>query len=514
MNIDNYTTDEMLAILGLDESASSDDIVNSTNAFMEQFSQEGKSDWVDFFQDMQDALLEDKQTDDWIQYQTLPQKDETQQSKSTDRMEKVDVYGNDHMPMNRQQLGVNNVVDVPVVQDSLNPNLKNITNRHIVIDSQFRQSSGGTESASTDFTLDLSDPLTDVLSLRFYSIQVPYTWYTIDSAYGNTCLWVTNSDETYQVSLEEGNYIPSTFCAALNAAFVATGFYLVETEGTTDIATFNTSNGKITLNLEGWTDPGGHPIITFDSESESNTDYAYFTFFDVTGEKSCFETGSCSAATNHTFDNTLGWVMGFRLPREPILAGGNTPESVLNLYGTKYFILVLDDYNQNHINNGLVTITELSKTLPLPSYYTSSQPYVCNGISNSSALVNLSKDKVDFSVVQVPQVVPSAPRTLTQAQIYTINEILKNRSKTTTFRSKAPTNSDTFAIIPLKYNGLVTGQLYTELSGQFQDNKRIYFGPVDIDRIRIRLLDDKGNVVNLHGADWCICLISENLYQY
>ena len=42
--------------------------------------------------------------------------------------------------------------------------------------------------------------------------------------------------------------------------------------------------------------------------------------------------------------------------------------SLLNLNGTKYFILVLDDYNQNHINNGLITITELSKTLPLPSY--------------------------------------------------------------------------------------------------------------------------------------------------
>ena len=40
---------------------------------------------------------------------------------------------------------------------------------------------------------------------------------------------------------------------------------------------------------------------------------------------------------------------------------------------------------------------------------------------------------------------------------------------------------------------MTTGQLYTEISGQFQDNKRIYFGPVDIDRLRIQLLDDRGN---------------------
>jgi hypothetical protein len=61
---------------------------------------------------------------------------------------------------------------------------------------------------------------------------------------------------------------------------------------------------------------------------------------------------------------------------------------------------------------------------------------------------------------------------------------------------------------------MTTGQLYVETSGQFQDNKRNYFGPVNIDRLRIRLLDDRGNVVDLHGADWSITLISDNLYQY
>jgi hypothetical protein len=133
---------------------------------------------------------------------------------------------------------------------------------------------------------------------------------------------------------------------------------------------------------------------------------------------------------------------------------------------------------------------------------------------NPSNLFNTLQDKVDFGTGNIQQLLPSAPRTLTQAQIYTINEIIKNRSKTISFRSKAPTNSDTFAIIPIKYNSLTTGQLYTELSGQFQDNKRIYFGPVDIDRLRVTLFDDKGNIVDLHGADWSITLISENLYQY
>ena len=450
--------------------------------------------------------------------------------------------------MNREQLGVNNNYEVPVVQDSLNPNLKNITTRFINLDSQFRQASGGTESMSTDFTLDLSDPLTDVLSLRLYSIQIPYTWYVIDYIYGNTCFWVTNVGNTFKIFMEPGNYTPTEFCNTLDAGFLFSGFTNT-TIPSPPITTYNSKNGKVTLNLDTWIDPSGNSIVSIVQYEDTfyATSDAYFTFFDITGSKSCYdnETQSYPCASSnqfHTFDGTLGWLMGFRLPIQPVFKNGNTPFGVLNLYGTKYFILVLDDYNQNHINNGLVTITELSKSLALPSYYNKSQPYVCNnnGISSElnldiDALGNLSnikpgeasalgvnpntflnslQDKIDVGISKIPTILPSAPRTLTQAQLYTINEIIKNRSRTISFRSKAPTNSDTFAIIPIKYGSMSTGQLYTELSGQFQDNKRIYFGPVDIDRLHLKLLDDRGNVVDLHGADWCITLISENLYQY
>jgi hypothetical protein len=486
----------------------------------------------------------EKQTEEWYKFQALPQDNPIQKDKITDRIQKIDVYDNNHVPMNREQLGVSNNFQVPVAQDTLNPNLRNITKRFINLDSQFRQASGGSESISTNYTLDLSDPLINVLSLYLYSIQIPYTWYTIDYVYGNTCFWITNSGNTFKIFIEPGNYSSSQFCSALNNAF--TGF--THPGPIPDIAVYIPTNGKIKLNLDGWTDPSGNIIKTITQYSEtfnSQTD-AYFTFFDITGSKSCYELGTypCagSSVQGHTFDGTLGWLMGFRLPLQPIFSGGNTPQGILNLYGTKYFILVLDDYNQNHINNGLITITELSKSLPLPSYYTGSQPYICTpnitnlpSILDTDAVGNLSnitpaqaaalgvnpdnlfnslQDKVDFGTGSIEQILPSAPRTLTQAQIYTINEIIKNRNKTISFRSKAPTNSDTFAIIPIKYGSMSTGQLYTEVSGQFQDNERIYFGPVDIDRLRITLLDDRGNVVDLHGADWSITLISENLYQY
>ena len=83
-------------------------------------------------------------------------------------------------------------------------------------------------------------------------------------------------------------------------------------------------------------------------------------------------------------------------------------------------------------------------------------------------------------------------------------------------RPKAPTSSDIMAIIPLKGGGasIPTGTLLAEFSGSLQDNVRTYFGPVNIDRMAVKLLDDKGNVLNLNGCDWCFTLIATCLYQY
>ena len=109
-------------------------------------------------------------------------------------------------------------------------------------------------------------------------------------------------------------------------------------------------------------------------------------------------------------------------------------------------------------------------------------------------------------------VLPSAPRTLTQAQIYTINEVMKHKNRTN-YYSNSPNESDILAVIPLKHNGLTIGDRIVETSGQLQDNKREYNGPVDLDRIGVKLMDDTGFIVDLNGSDWTLTLIYEYIYQ-
>jgi hypothetical protein len=376
-----------------------------------------------------------------------------------------------------------NSYTIPIKKDILNPNLKNVVTRLIHLDSQFRQSTAGGGSA-TDYTLDLSDPLKNVLSLRLYSIQIPFSWYIVDPAYNNHTFWFTFTDQSNrQVIMDAGNYTPTTFVDALNMSILAV---VPDISGVP--VSYSQSTGKLTFTLQTITGPAIETIVFFDFEG--------------------------NLVTAPYVNSTLGWLMGFR--ESTVTVGTkNVSDGVLDLYGTKNLLLVIDDYNQNHVNNGLVSITETSNTLSLPSYYRPDLPFTVQPpINEYNTNIGDFGDSAFRTFKQLPIMQPTSPRILTQSQIYTVNEIMKNRERTMTYRMRAPTSPDIFAMIPMKHGGMKIGDVYVEFGSSLQTNMRVYFGPVNIERIRIRLLDDKGNIINLNGIDWSVTLISENLYQY
>lgn len=530
-NVNNYTIDDLLSILKLDYNTfDKDTLLERTNRYINLFEKKNNYVMVQFFKDIQEKLyyyLEENtnemdeqerkmrsQTDLWYGNQALEQRNRTQRDKITDRTQKIDVYENEHVPMNREQLGVSNNVVLPVAQDVLNPNLKNVTNRFIILDSQYRQ----TGTQSTDYTLDLSDHLNDVLSVRLYSFQIPMTWYTIDEAYNNTCFWIQNGTYNIPITIISGNYNPDNLVSSINQSMLNIGFYNIDPNVTWGPVSYNSINGKITIQLKGVAYNGKDPMNPEQDISFNLDENSFIIFFDYTANLMC--NNNC-INQNYYINQTLGWVMGYRLPyiSVDVSGTGNIAPCVLDLIGTRYLILIIDDFNQNHLNNGLVSITEMSKTLKLPSYYTPDLPYNCPnvGINLQKNITNTDSgivlmERLNTNYIPTPNILPTSPRVLTQSQIYTINEIMKNNDQNTNYRAKAPTNSDVFALIPVKPNSF--GSLYVEFSGSLQDFKRNYFGPVNIDRLKVTLLDDKGNILNLNGSEWTITLISENLYQY
>ena len=473
-NADNYNRNELLSILELPPFASLDNILGAINPYILKYTSEKNGPFLSFFVRAREILINSTTSGVTmansisvdLTHQTLQ---DTEDKVHTDTSERV-------------QNESGNAFGIPIKQDVLNPNLKNVVTRLIHLDSQFRQST--VAGSSTDYTLDLSDPLKNVLSLRLYSIQIPFSWYIIDTQYNNNVFWVTTATpHTIQIIMPSGNYTPTTFVASLNATIRAA---ITDISGTP--VSYSESTGKLTLTM-----------------STTTTSIESILFFDF---------NEVYLTAPHV-NSTLGWLMGFRSAVVQVDLSGNVADGVLDLYGTKNLLFVLDDYNQNHVNNGLVSITETSKTLHLPSYYRPDLPFSVMPPANT-----FNNDITDYggsamrTFRSVPIMKPSAPRLLTQSQIYTVNEIMKSREQTMTYRTRAPTSPDIFAMIPVKHGGMKIGDVYVEFGSSLQTNMRVYFGPVNIERMRIRLMDDKGNIVNLNGMDWSVTLISENLYQY
>jgi len=535
-DINNYSLSDILTILGLDDQPTREEVIQKSDEYIKKYKNSNPL-ISNFFMDSKKYLLDyltpnkvtmdniyspiENQNLQWWNRENLQQNNPIQNEKITDREQKIKVFGNDHVPMNREQLGINNNFSIGVAQDTLNPNLTNITTRFINLDSQFRQFSAGYETSNTDYTLDLSEPLSNVLSLKLYSIQIPHSWYTYDDSYGNTCFWIlfdpNDINIFFKITLPSGNYSATDIASYLNLNinnFSSPSFVWNTPPSDNYPVSYNSNSGKITIDI-------------FDAEytnPETNITYkinknTIILFFDI---NSYFHSNQfCFQQQQHKINKTFGWYLGYRLPQIYVKEGGNTAIAVINTYGPKYLLLIIDDFNQNHINNGLVTITEISTNIKLPSYYDPTTSVTCIEPNLSqyqnSPNATLLMDKTNISYKKIPQVVPTYPRILTQAQIYSINQIQKNNESNTSLRSKAPTNSNIFALLPIKMNKSEfssTGTLYTEFTGSLQENKRIYFGPVNLVRMRVTIIDDMGNIVNLNGADWNVTLISEILYQY
>ena len=222
------------------------------------------------------------------------------------------------------------------------------------------------------------------------------------------------------------------------------------------------------------------------------------SFYDPFSFVKCY--AGATSVQNTTWDSTLGWILGFRLYTGYLLSNyitdttsnkaviiGDTATTT-SLYN--YFLVVLDDYTQSHLNDGLVTLTNQENNIPLPSYAARSNVQ-CVTATNSQSNGNQ----------------------LTNNQLYSVNQILKSREPVQKNYSLGPFIQDIFGLIPMKVTGLANGSSYIEFGGTLQNQERTYFGPVNIHRMTIQLITDRGDLVDLNGSNWSFSLICEQLYS-
>ena len=452
LDVNNYTIEELFLVLEVNEFDSSNLILAKTEQYIRKFTEQENILLIDFFEKVKIRLKE--------YFENGEQEGEENNGDDEPSIyiedEERDTYLKDNLLIPRNDKNNEKVTEIKIAQGKLNPSLKNTISRMLVVDSQFRQVyNDENPSSPSDFNMDLSEPLNDLINIRLFSVQIPYTWYTIDEEIGTNFFYINDK----KIVVEPGNYKPNELAEVINET--------LQKETINIELSYNRNNGKMTIKY-----------------SSNNVNEHKICFFDFTR--------FLNAKTN----SNLGFLMGFQ-KMEYILNANNQNikgEAIVDLYGPKYLLIILDDFNQNHVNSGLINIYDNPNvSLKMPSYFNTTIPTTNN--NNST------------------QFLPESPRQMTQSQLYALNQIQENKETfAANFRANAPITTDVFAFMPIKHGD--TGHPFIEFGGSLQCNVRNYFGPVNINRLRIRLMDDKGNVVNLNGANWSFGIVCETLYQY
>ena len=525
-DIDNYSDKELLEIIGLGNVKDKQIIKKKINSIISRLNKRDNNNFMEFFENVKDRLLNQNEEEEekpvqsqiWFENQFLPPTNKNVKERLTNREKQFEVLDSPHLPiMHRMNLGIANSIPLEVAQDSINPNLRQKETRIVMIDSKDRpnivpfSNDPNDITSPTNFTCNLSINLTNVISMRVSSLCIPSTFTIIDEYKGNNFFDICGE----RVTIPNGNYTLGQLTDVLNSN------PRINNKG----ISFEIINNQHQL------DPISGDRLQIQNNGEHAVD---IIFFDRSSDSS-----NCSQ-NNIFYTTCLAYYLGFRynipksfLQEHPYCDvkipdiwairlygkdssnnyyhkyGKYSAQTVPNIIGPRFFNLCVDDFQNNQSSSSYVNIKHLDNRLSLPSYINR-----LNKDDQRDPSLNCFINTTTGQ--QFKQFVPTFPRKLTQNQLYSANSILLNQNKANN-RLQTLNNQHVLATINIPpdilHNHTNTSITLNNISKD-STHIRHYFGPVNIQRLKITLYDNYGFLVNLNNHDWNFTLHVEQLYQY
>ena len=344
----------------------------------------------------------------------------------------------------------------------LNPIAMSTIKRALNVDTRFR--SNYYLSKSTDFVFDIPYKFENVTSMSLATFELPLSYYSISQRYENNCIvfqWESdptglsptpNYDLQFTMLLPDGNY---------NASFQAGNGTPIETaingllaytqlQKMTGLAfTVDRTSGRSIFTCNSALDPSGNPYPE---------DYFYLggmrIVFNVRAKifrtvESAYSGDASAQSDVRPLLQYLGWQLGFRTAMYEMRGG-------VDLSGNSVL-------PQAAVSEGICLISGASYVfLCIDDFNNNVNNYYASAYGSSTIAPNI------IARLNIKQLINAA---------------------------------GSF--------GVVSGE---SLSTSLTFNRE-YFGPVDIQRMRITLVDEFGRVLDLNNMDWSFALMFECLYS-
>ena len=461
-NVYNYDIEELAAILKFEHIPINKGVINRRILDLKRkFKNQQK--YLKFFDEAEKRLLENLKTvnaQTWVesydrqttaagkvleeQFQYQDQKQKKEKINQIINKEK-DIIGIVRQPLDQNYAPKN------VVQGRKNPFLITEIQRVINFDSHYRKFLTTAHTApcpgeinfnfeqqrrlynSTNYTVDLNEPLTGVISITLDSLEIPNSWYTFSSDYGTNALKIewdslvqddTNT-KSWTLTIENGNYNQEQLVKNINkkiydikdasSNYIFRGYYNAAGLFQANEAGSDTTKDPFPL-LELKYYSYNNKVKLFNYHPTLTTTPTVYWYFDA------IELNPC-AANNDTdlprpggkIDYNLGWLLGFRstnikvysyeygaaarwasndgsipgqsrtppenvivpsvaygeqpLTGDEIWRGFSIPKSTIDIKGPQYFMITLDDFNNNKPNKDVISLIDtVDNKLQVPGY--------------------------------------------------------------------------------------------------------------------------------------------------
>jgi len=203
----------------------------------------------------------------------------------------------------------------------INPIKKRTIKKNLNIDTKFRDNYYS--SISTNFNLNLPININDVIQMHLSSIELPTTYYVISKQYGNNFFTIVVNGLSNIIKIPDGNYDQLTIMEQINNQLTLSGAPFNKIVFTINLSDIRTGTGQtmVGANVAGVTDIE----LNFQADKFGEDD------------------------RSTPLPLKFGWILGFR---NGIYVGNlnYVSESIVDITGSKYIFLVVDDYN-NSVNN-------------------------------------------------------------------------------------------------------------------------------------------------------------------